>query len=101
VWRYIGTSKQNVAKAEVAAIAKQVRLYCVDHGMSRPSSDFDLQWLLQGPEPYLSKADDLIDPWGRPYIIIIPGERNPDFDIVSYGLDGQPGGEGEDADVYN
>jgi general secretion pathway protein G len=51
--------------------------------------------------PYLQKADDLIDPWGNPYVMRVPGQTNYDFDIVSYGADGQPGGEGDDADITN
>jgi general secretion pathway protein G len=89
-----------VAKAEVNEIAKQVQLWCVDHGLTRPTDDFDLSMLASGATPYL-KASDLIDPWGNPYIILVPGERNPDFDVVSYGADGQPGGDGENADIYS
>ncbi len=44
-------------------------------------------------------ADALKDPWDRPFMLVIPGTKNVDFDIVSYGADGQPGGAGEDADV--
>jgi general secretion pathway protein G len=96
----IGWSKQQVAKSEVAQIAQQVELYMVDNGVSRLPSDFDLSALTQGDRPYL-RPQDLIDPWGNPYVIVVPGEVNRDFDIVSYGADGLPGGEGEDADVVN
>ena len=101
VWRYIGSSKQNVAKAEVSALAKTVQLYCTDNGMSVPPAEMDLAVLLDGSDPYLSKPDDLLDPWGNPYLLIVPGEVNPGFDIKSLGLDGQPGGDGENADVVN
>ena len=40
-----------------------------------------------------------MDPWGREFILKVPGEVNVDFDVVSYGADGQPGGTGEDQDV--
>ena len=100
VWRYIGSSKQNVAKAEVSALAKTVQLYCTDNGMSVPPAEMDLAVLLDGSDPYLSKPDDLLDPWGNPYLLIVPGEVNPGFDFKSLGLDGQPGG-GENADVVN
>jgi general secretion pathway protein G len=101
VWRYIGSSKQKVAQAEVKELAKAVRMYCTDNGLSRPPADFELDMLLQGTDPYLNKRDDLVDPWGNDYIFVMPGQYNPDFDIVTYGRDGQPGGEGEDADVHN
>jgi len=97
----IGRSKERIARAEVNSLANQVRLYLADNEMTRPSPDFDLEWLTEGPRPYLNNANDLIDPWGNPYVIIVPGQYNIDFDIVSYGADGQPGGEGEDADVIS
>jgi general secretion pathway protein G len=96
----IGWTKQNVAKSEVAQIAQQVELYMIDNGLSRLPSDFDLIALTQGNRPYL-RPQDLIDPWGNPYVIVVPGEINRDFDVISYGADGLPGGEGEDADIVN
>ena len=48
--------------------------------------------LTEGDDPYLNNSDELVDPWGNYYEIIIPGEQNIDFDIVSYGKDGKPGG---------
>jgi general secretion pathway protein G len=38
------------------------------------------------------------DPWGNPFVYVFPGQHG-DYDISSYGADGVPGGEGEDADV--
>jgi general secretion pathway protein G len=96
----IGQAKVSVAKAEVNEIAKQINLYCVDHGITRPGDDFELAALTSGNNPYL-KASDLTDPWGHEYVIIIPGEHNPDFDVVSYGADGAPGGDAENADIWN
>jgi general secretion pathway protein G len=49
--------------------------------------------------PYLRKSLPL-DPWGKPYLYRIPGEKG-DFDLISYGKDGQPGGTGENADILN
>jgi len=49
--------------------------------------------------PYLKKAVPL-DPWGKAYVYRAPGEKG-DFDILSYGKDGQPGGSGENADITN
>lgn len=95
----IGQAKSAVAKAEVAEIAKQVQLYLVDNGMSKAPEGLELSVLTTGN--YLKPAD-LIDPWGREYILVVPGEANPnDFDVVSLGNDGEVGGEGEDADIVN
>ncbi len=41
-----------------------------------------------------------MDPWGRPYIYVCPGQHG-DYDLMSYGADGQEGGEGENADVVS
>jgi general secretion pathway protein G len=100
VWQNIGKSKQKIAQAEVASIAQQVRLWMVDSESSTLTEDFQLDMLTQGPDPYMD-PDDLLDPWGNPYILVNPGETNSDFDIVSYGSDGQRGGTGEAADVVN
>ena len=49
--------------------------------------------------PYLKKGVPQ-DPWGNPYVYRIPGEHS-EFDLLSYGKDGQLGGEGEAADITN
>ncbi len=49
--------------------------------------------------PYV-RREIPVDPWGRPYAYVSPGEENPgSYDLFTLGLDGVPGGEGEDADV--
>jgi len=50
--------------------------------------------------PYLKK-DVPPDPWGHPYVYVQPGVHQNDFDLLSYGRDGRPGGAGEDADLTN
>jgi general secretion pathway protein G len=50
--------------------------------------------------PYLPK-DIPNDPWGRPYIYKYPGDHGDEPDIISYGADGQPGGEGINADILS
>jgi len=96
----IGKSKQKIAQSEVAMIAQQVQLWMVDNGYSTLPDDFDLETLTEADDPLLRRKD-LYDPWDNRYILINPGEENPDFDIWSYGADGEPGGEGENADVVN
>ncbi|MNC67511.1 Type II secretion system protein G precursor [compost metagenome] len=48
--------------------------------------------------PYLQKAVPQ-DPWGRPYIYRQPGENGGEYDLLSMGKDGQPGGDGENAEI--
>lgn len=103
----IGQSKQSVAKANAASLATQVRLFMADLGQApEPGSTIDILWERPSnvPEaeykgPYVDNADQLLDPWGRKYILVIPGNRNVDFDVVSYGADGQPGGADDNADI--
>jgi general secretion pathway protein G len=95
----IGSAKQKLAKSNVKSLSNQVKLYLTDNSMTAPDADFELGVLLTGAKPYLEKKADLIDPWGNPYVLLVPGTENADFDIVSYGSDGQQGGEGEAADV--
>lgn len=102
----IGQSKQSVAKANAKSLANQVLAFTADHGklelrrgrsavlFERPANVTEGNW-----NPYVNSADDLKDPWGKEFVLVVPGQKNIDFDIVSYGANGQPGGEGEDADI--
>jgi general secretion pathway protein G len=96
----IDRSNQRIAQAEVASIAQQVQLWMADNSLSRLPDDFDLEMLTEGNDPYLA-GKGLLDPWENGYVLINPGDQNVDFDLVSYGADGQPGGEGLDGDIYN
>ncbi len=102
----IGQSRQAVAKTNAAALATAMNTYIIDCGMPPDGSQITI--LMERPSnvdanvwkgPYMPNADSLRDPWGNLYVLTIPGQVNVDFDIVSYGSDGQPGGEGEAADV--
>ena len=101
----IGKSEVNAAKAQIDALEKALDQYRLDTGRY-PSNETGLNALVQRPQnepkwggPYLRK-DVPLDPWGKPYAYRIPGEKG-DFDVVSYGKDGAPGGSGENADLTN
>jgi general secretion pathway protein G len=102
----VGQAKHATAVANANTIATAVSTFALDTGKKPDGSSLD--FLLRRPAevdesawkgPYLNNADMLKDPWGKPYMIVVPGEKNPDFDIVSYGADGKPGGTGEDEDI--
>jgi general secretion pathway protein G len=95
------SSKRRTAQIEANALHRQVELYMIERGGGSISTDFELLELTQGEDPYLNNRDDLIDPWGTEYDINVPGDYNVDFDIVSYGLDGMQGGEGDDEDLIS
>jgi general secretion pathway protein G len=95
----IGKSEQGAARAQIEALAKAL----LDTG-SYPSADKGLNALMAKPAdepkwqgPYLQKSVPL-DPWGKPYVYKPPSPGS-DFDLLSYGKDGQPGGDAENADV--
>jgi general secretion pathway protein G len=101
----VGKSEVNAAKAQIDALEKALDQYRLDAG-SYPGNELGLNALVQRPPnepkwngPYLKKAVPL-DPWGKPYVYKIPGEKG-DYDLLSYGKDGQPGGTGENADLTN
>ncbi len=55
---------------------------------------------LEAIRPFLSK-DIPLDPWGNPFVYKYPGEHGSDPDVLSYGADGQPGGEDGAADIVS
>ena len=94
------------AKQDILAIESAMKLYKLDNGRY-PSSEQGIQALVQkpiaAPVPtnwksggYLEKLPN--DPWGNPYLFLSPGLKG-EIDILSYGADGQAGGEGYDADI--
>lgn len=104
----IGRSEQTVAKSQVEGFSNALGAYRIDVG-SYPTTEEGLSALLTKPSdtikatkwngPYLSKSVPP-DPWGRPYIYRSPGASS-DFDLISYGKDGQPGGTGDATDITN
>jgi general secretion pathway protein G len=101
----LGRSQTKVAKAQIEGLSKALDLYRLEVG-HYPSSEQGLQSLVVAPSeeshwtgPYLQKAVPQ-DPWGRNYVYRYPGE-NSEYDLLSMGKDGQPGGEGEDAEITN
>ncbi|MHC4792796.1 MAG: prepilin-type N-terminal cleavage/methylation domain-containing protein [Planctomycetia bacterium] len=91
--RFLAGANEDKAVAEVNSLANAVRLYITQNTTGNIDDDFTLEVLLDGDDPYLENSADLIDPWGTPYEIIIPGEQNIEFDVMSYGPDKKFGGE--------
>lgn len=102
-FQQIGRSERTAAANQVDALSKAIDTYRLDMGRF-PRQEDGLQVLVERPEgesrwngPYLRGSVPL-DPWGNPYVYRFPSERS-DYEVISYGKDGRPGGEGEDADV--
>ena len=104
----IGKSEQAAAKSQIDAFKKALGAYRIDVG-TYPSTEQGLMALVNKPTdavqsakwngPYLESAPPL-DPWGRPYRYQSPATKG-DFDLMTYGKDGQLGGTGDAADVSN
>ena len=99
----IGKSEVAAARAQIEALAKALDAFRLDTG-HYPSAAQGLGALRERPAgearwngPYLQK-DVPADPLGKPYVYRVPGSKG-DFDLLSFGRDGAPGGSGENADV--
>jgi general secretion pathway protein G len=93
-------AKVKAAASQVSRLSMAVESFYLDTGET-PDSLEDLVQESGGVGgwngPYV-KPSSLKDPWGREYVYVYPGEHG-DFDIYSLGADGQPGGEGKNADI--
>jgi len=101
----IGKSEVKVARAQLDALGKALDQYRLDVG-HYPTTEQGLASLVTPPPneaswdgPYLQKAVP-DDPWGNPYVFVMPGEHG-EYDLLSYGKDGMPGGEGQAGDIIN
>ena len=96
----------NRAKQDIRGIESALKLYYMDNSRY-PTTDQGLEALVSRPNdptlrnwrgPYLDKLPR--DPWNNEYRYLYPG-RHGEFDVFTYGADGQPGGEGINAEIGN
>jgi general secretion pathway protein G len=98
------------AQIQIESIETALQLYRLDNG-SYPTTEQGLQALVEPPSVgqlpkawreggYLEKGKVPKDPWINEYVYLCPGIHG-DFDLISYGADGQPGGEDKDQDINN
>jgi general secretion pathway protein G len=109
VFQHVGAAKSATARSQIEMLSAALDAYRLDNGQY-PTTQQGLNALWEMPTvdpptnwraPYLRKPVPL-DPWGHPYVFVSPGQVNPTgFDLQSYGEDGQPGGEGEKADIVS
>ena len=109
LFRNVGDAKVAAAKTQIETFGTALDAYRLDNGKypstaqgllalwERPSIDPPANWR----SPYLRKAIPK-DPWGHEYVYLAPGKVNPtSYDLLSYGADGKPGGDGENADIVS
>ena len=101
----VSTAKQKAAKAQIELFGTALDIFRLDVGRY-PTTEEGLKALREKPSgvegwqsPYLPKEIPL-DPWGKPYVYKSPSEHG-EYDLISYGLDGVEGGEGENLDIVN
>ena len=99
------------AQLDIKTLENALKLFKLDNAFY-PSTDQGLKGLVEKPSVdrisknwreggYIEKGAVPKDPWGNDYYYMSPGVHNREFDLWSYGADGEEGGEGEDADVSN
>ena len=103
-------ARQTKARVQIESIETALKLYKLDNGYY-PTTEQGLQALVEPPTAgqlpkawreggYLEKGKIPKDPWENEYVYLSPGIYG-DFDLMSYGADGEPGGEGKDQDINN
>ncbi len=100
----LGKSEVTAARTQVEALARALESYRLDNG-NYPSSETGLNALRTRPAnqprwngPYLQKEVP-VDPWGNAYVYRLTNTGGRDFELLSYGRDGRPGGTSENADI--
>jgi len=106
IFNQVHKARWQKAKTDINTMSSALDLYQLDN-FNYPSTDQGLEALLSAPSPdmpnyaaggYLKKGN-MADPWGRPYYYTSPGNNGNEFEIYSYGRDGQPGGDGPNKDI--
>lgn len=103
-------ARRTKARVQIDSLETALKMYKLDNG-AYPTTEQGLQALVEAPTVgqlpkaykeggYLEKGKVPKDPWDNDYIYLSPGLHG-DFDLISYGSDGEPGGEGKDEDINN
>ena len=105
----VDNSKVQTAQVQIKMIESGLQIMRLDIG-EIPANETALQWLANPPSdpnvaplwkgPYMDSQIP-VDPWNNTYKIVVPGPNGKPFAVISYGADGQPGGEGLNADIMS
>ena len=102
-------AKVEATKVQIRSLEDALDAFKLDNGFY-PTTDQGLDALIKKPESgripakwrdggYLKPARIPKDPWGKDFIYLSPGNENREYEIVSYGADNEPGGEGNNSDI--
>lgn len=98
VLSYLGQANKTVVKNDISQIANAITSYTINNGGKAPESLDMLEQKDANGNSYLVKIP--LDPWKNPYVYE-PPVGTDSFRVLTYGKDGAPGGEGDDADIDN
>jgi len=87
----VDSAKVNRARSDMATIVSAIESYYLTHSRY-PTNDEGLDKL---------QISGRLDPWGNPYEYNCPGQQDEPFEVVTFGADGRPGGEGTNNDIYS
>ena len=106
MWVQADKARVTAARAQINTLMGALNTYKMETGQF-PTTEQGLQVLRVAPPgvpnwggPYLERELPN-DPWGRPYVYHYPSEQGDEPEIISYGADGQPGGDGINADIVS
>ena len=102
-------ARTSSAKVQIRAFESALDGFKLDNGFY-PGTEQGLEALIKKPESgrvpskwkeggYLKPARIPKDPWGKDFAYFSPGSQDREYEIISYGADGEPGGDGKDADL--
>jgi len=91
-----GKAKHELARSGIGQVVSRIEIYRMEK-QAWPTNDMGLAALSHGhaspTAAYYLTPDQLLDPWNRPYLYVTPGPEGHPYEVLSYGADGQPGGE--------
>jgi general secretion pathway protein G len=109
LYRYVRRAKVEAARAQIRTFQAALQIYRTEQGRL-PTQEQGLAALCVAPtlppvpqeypeEGYLEARTVPADPWGNPYVYLVPGREGEPCEVISYGSDGESGGTGEAADL--
>ena len=108
LFKNVGKAKTKLAKTRMALVIGALEQFAIDC-TRYPTTDEGLDALVEAPAeleddwgPRYLSASQILDPWDRPYIYFdAESSSSGSYELICLGADGEEGGEGENADIYN
>lgn len=109
LYQWLRKAKVEAARSQIKTFQTALQMYRADQG-KLPTQEQGLEALCvvptsepvpkqYPPEGYLESRAVPKDPWGNPYVYVVPGRHGEPYEVISYGSDGEEGGSGEAADI--